>query len=139
MRHFLDAASTSPARPEVVEAMVPWLASAADPGRVHTEGKVARGVVESAREAVASLLGARSREVVFTSGGTEACNAAVWGAADRGAHIVCPVIEHSAVRGAAALHDVTCGGLDHLGRDDPREDSAALQTVSGLIKHIRGN
>ena len=50
MRHYLDHASTSPARPEVVEAMIPWLANAADPGRVHTEGRVVRGAVEAARE-----------------------------------------------------------------------------------------
>src|SRR3954447_2478190 len=109
MRHYLDHASTSPARPEVVEAMVPWLANAADPGRVHTEGRVARGAVEEARQQVAALLGARPREVVFTSGATEAINAAVWGAVDggRGSHVVCPAIEHSAVRDAAARYDVT--------------------------------
>ena len=60
--------------------MLPWLAGAADPGRVHTEGRISRAVVEDAREKVAALLGARSREVVFTSGATEAIAAAVWGA-----------------------------------------------------------
>ena len=139
MRHYLDHASTSPARPEVVEAMVPWLANAADPGRVHTEGKVARGAVEEARERVAALLGARSREVVFTSGGTEACNTAVWGAAERGSHIVCPVIEHSAVRDAAARYDVTWIGVDRLGRVDADEVVAALRTDTALVNLQLGN
>ena len=61
MRAYLDHASTSPARPEAVEAMVPWLGGAADPGRVHTEGRLARAAVEQAREQVAALLGARPR------------------------------------------------------------------------------
>jgi cysteine desulfurase len=83
-RHYLDHASTSPARPEVVEAMLPWFTGerAADPGRVHTEGRMARAALEAAREQVAHLLGARPREVVFTSGATEAVNAAVYGAAE---------------------------------------------------------
>ncbi|HEV3355087.1 MAG TPA: cysteine desulfurase family protein [Acidimicrobiales bacterium] len=133
MRHYLDHASTSPARPEVVEAMVPWLANAADPGRVHTEGRLARGAVESARESVAALLGARSREVVFTSGATEAINAAVWGAVERGSHIVCPVVEHSAVRDAAARYDVSWVGVDHLGRVDADEVIAAIGPDTALV------
>jgi len=107
-RHYLDHASTSPARPEVVEAMLPWLSgdAAADPGRVHTEGRMARAAVEEAREQVAALLGARAREVVFTSGATEAVNAAVWGAAQArpGAGMVCAAVEHSAVRDASRRH-----------------------------------
>ena len=57
--------------------MLPWM-SAADPGRVHTEGRMARVAIEDARDQVASLLGTRSRSVIFTSGATEAINAAVW-------------------------------------------------------------
>ena len=139
MRHYLDHASTSPARPEVVEAMVPWLANAADPGRVHTEGRLARGAVESAREQVAALVGARSREVVFTSGATEAINAAVWGAAERGSHIVCPAIEHSAVRDAAARYDVTWVGVDRLGRVDADALLAAVRPDTALVNLQWGN
>src|SRR5205807_7922243 len=118
MRAYLDHASTSPARPEAVEAMVPWLGGAADPGRVHTEGRLARAAVETAREQLAALLGARAREVVFTSGATEAINAAVWGAAERGVHMVCPAVEHSAVRDACARSAVSWIGVDGLGRVD---------------------
>ena len=105
-RAYLDHASTSPARPEVVEAMLAWLSgpAAADPARVHTEGRMARAAVEDARENVAAFLGARPREVVFTSGATEAINAATWGAAQArpGGAVVVPAVEHSAVRDAAA-------------------------------------
>ena len=59
--------------------MWPWL-SAADPGRVHTEGRMARVALEDAREQVAALFGTRPRQVIFTSGATEAINAAVYGA-----------------------------------------------------------
>ena len=84
--------------------MVPWLSGehAGDPGRVHTEGRMARVAIEDARDKVAALLGARSREVVFTSGATEAIHAAVFGAAARGGSvIVSSGVEHSAVRDAS--------------------------------------
>ena len=69
-----------------------------DPGRIHAEGLTARVAVEQAREQVAALFGARSREVVFTSGATEAIATAVFGASERGPHQVVPAVEHSAVR-----------------------------------------
>src|SRR5690349_3716201 len=101
MRHYLDHASTSPLRPAARLAIEQWLAndSAADAGRIHTEGHATRVALEDARERVAAFLGARSREVVFTSGATESIATAVWGAAERaGGHMVVPAIEHSAVR-----------------------------------------
>src|SRR5437879_4392575 len=78
-RAYLDHASTSPLRPAALEAMLPWM-SAADPGRVHTEGRMARVALEEARQAVASFFGTRSRQVIFTSGATEAINASAYGA-----------------------------------------------------------
>jgi len=82
--------------------MVEWLDRAADPGRVHTEGRMVRAAVEDGREEVAALLGCRTREVVFTSGGTEAVNAAVWGALGiRDGVIAVPAVEHSSVREAS--------------------------------------
>jgi cysteine desulfurase len=126
-RHYLDHASTSPARPEVVEAMLPWLSGekAADPGRVHTEGRMARVAIEDAREKVAALLGARPREVVFTSGATEAINAAVFGA---GGPVVCAPVEHSAVRDASARHKVVSIGVDGRARIDV---SAVVEALDG--------
>jgi cysteine desulfurase len=133
-RHYLDHASTSPARPEVVDAMLPWLAAGADPGRVHTEGRVARGVVEEARERVAALLGARPREVVFTSGATEAITTAV---ASFPGHQVCPAVEHSAVREASARHAVTVVGVDGAGRVDPEEVAAAVRPGKTALVHLQ--
>ncbi len=76
----------------------------ADPGRLHEEGRIVRDAVEEARQQVADLVGTTPRQVVFTSGGTEAINAAVWGvtAGREGARILCAEVEHSAVRDASA-------------------------------------
>lgn len=137
-RHYLDHASTSPARPEAIEAMLPWLSFAADPGRVHTDGRLSRGAVEEAREQVAALLGARSREVVFTSGATEAVAAAVWGATERGRHVVVPAVEHSAVRDAsAAFAAVVEVGVDHQGRVDPDQILGAIRAGETGLVHIQ--
>jgi cysteine desulfurase len=103
-RHYLDHASTSPPRPEVAAALADWLAMpAADPGRVHEDGRVVREALEAARDRVAGLLGVRARQVVFTSGGTEAINTAVWSAvrARPGRAVLCADVEHSAVRDAS--------------------------------------
>ncbi len=119
--------------------MLPWLSgtAVADPGRVHTEGRIARAVVEDARDQVAALLGARSREVVFTSGATEAIAAAVWGATERGDHLVVPAVEHSAVREASDRHRVTTVGVDRLGRVDPDEVVAAIRPGQTALVHIQ--
>ena len=137
-RHYLDHASTSPARPEVVEAMLPWLSFAADPGRVHTDGRMARGAVEEARERVAALLGARPREVVFTGGATEAIVGAIWGATEHQRHVVVPAVEHSAVRDAsAAFGEVTEVGVDGLGRVDVGEVLDAVRPGETALVHIQ--
>jgi cysteine desulfurase len=137
-RHYLDHASTSPARPEVVEAMLPWLSFAADPGRVHTDGRLSRGAIERAREQVAALFGARPREVVFTSGATEAIVAAVWGATERGRHVVVPAVEHSAVRDAsAAFGDVTEVAVDGMGRVDAGAVLDAIRPGETGLVHVQ--
>jgi cysteine desulfurase len=103
-RAYLDHASTTPARPEAVAAWQRWVAlPQADPARLHEEGRLVRGALEEAREQVALLVGALPREVVFTSGATEAINAAVWGATRRqaGAPVLFANVEHSAVRDAS--------------------------------------
>ena len=104
-RTYLDHASTTPPRPEVLAALTRWMTMpAADPGRLHEEGRVVRDALEEARRQVAALVGAAPREVVFTSGGTEAINAAVWGATRQhpGAPVLFANVEHSAVRDASA-------------------------------------
>lgn len=106
--------------------MVAELAHHGDPGRVHTEGRRAREVLEVAREQVGLLLGARPREVVFTSGATESIATAVWGAATRGPAMVVPAVEHSAVRETCARHRLVEVGVDILGRVDPDEVASAV-------------
>ena len=104
-RAYLDHASTTPPRPEALAALTRWAAlPPGDPGRLHQEGRTVRDAVEEARDQVAGLLGVAPRQVVLTSGGTEAINAAVWGAtrASPGGPVVCGAVEHSAVRDSSA-------------------------------------
>ena len=149
-RHYLDHASTSPLRPEALAAMEPWLAASVrgevgDPGRLHQEGMHSRVALEEAREQLATLVGARPREVVFTSGATEAIAAAVWGAAERGGTIVVPAVEHSAVRQSSELFGSISGapvavvGVDAQGRVDPDEVMAATAPGTGLVHVQWGN
>jgi cysteine desulfurase len=135
-RHYLDHASTSPLRPAAAEAMVSWLRGPPPhPGRIYEEGLSSRVAIEQARESVAAFLGCRSsREVVFTSGATEAIATAVWGASERGHHHVVTAVEHSAVRlSAEAAGEVTLVGVDALGRvdvdavmEEVRDDTACV-------------
>ncbi|MGI8492035.1 MAG: cysteine desulfurase family protein [Acidimicrobiales bacterium] len=136
MRAYLDHASASPLRPEALEAMLPWL-SAADPGRVHTEGRMVRAALEEAREQVAALFGTRPRQVVFTSGGTEAINSAVYGAmaSGRGDHAVVPEVEQSSVRESSErwAASLTWVGVDGAGRVDPGEVASALRPDTAVV------
>lgn len=140
-RHYLDHASTSPLRPAARDALVGALSTpAGDPGRLHAEGLEARVRVETAREQVAELLGARPREVVFTSGATEAIAAVCWGAASRGGHQVLTAVEHSAVTAAAERHGpITVVGVDGLGRVDPDELLAAVRPDTSVVHVQWGN
>jgi cysteine desulfurase len=105
---YADHHATTPVGPEVLEAMAPWLAFAANASAVHSAGRAARKAVEEARTDVARLLGASPEEIVFTSGGTEADNLAIRGGAlsARGSEpdrrrVVVTMAEHPAVREAA--------------------------------------
>ena len=122
-RHYLDHASTSPPRPEVLSAMSRcYSRGMGDPGRLHAEGREARVAVEEARESVARLLGASARQIVFTSGGTESANAASWGAtrARPGREFLLAAVEHSCVReGSARLGSVASLPVDGTGRIEP--------------------
>jgi cysteine desulfurase len=138
-RAYLDHASTSPMRPTVLEAMHPWM-SGADPGRVHTEGRMARVALEEARTEVATAFGTRPRQVIFTSGATEAIHAAVFGALASGSehgrdHAVVSEVEHAAVRDATArgAAQFTRVGADPEGRLRPAEILAALRPDTALV------
>jgi cysteine desulfurase len=138
-RAYLDHASSSPLRPDALDAMLPFLREHhADPGRLHAEGKVTRYALEAAREQVGAFFGARPREVVFTSSGTEAVNAAVWGALARfpgRGHVVTTGVEHSSVRDAIARRggDATVVGVDGTGRFDAAEVIDALRPETRLL------
>ncbi|MEZ5182599.1 MAG: aminotransferase class V-fold PLP-dependent enzyme [Acidimicrobiales bacterium] len=150
-RAYLDHASTSPLRPVARDAMVRALTDlVGDPGRIHEEGMAARVALETAREQVAALLGARGREVVFTSGATEAIAAAAWGAGERGrtkgiaeggrVHHVVTAVEHSAVRASAARDgDVTVVRVDGGGRVDADEVLAAIRPATACVHVQWGN
>jgi cysteine desulfurase len=101
-RIYLDHAATTPTHPEVVKAMLPYFTDAfGNPSSIYCYGQEAKGAIEEARTKVAELIGARSEEIVFTSGGTEADNFALKGAAyaneHKGNHIITTAIEHHAV------------------------------------------
>ncbi|HYU08867.1 MAG TPA: cysteine desulfurase family protein [Gemmatimonadales bacterium] len=129
---YLDNAATTPVRPEVLEAMLPYLGSEAfgNPSSAHRFGRAARAGIEAAKRAVADAAGAEPNQVVFTSGGTEADNLAIIGAAlaakDRGApfRVAVSASEHKAV--LAAAHAV-----QHLGG----EEIILPVTASGLLEH----
>ena len=120
--------------------MLPWLTGerAADPGRVHTEGRMARAALEDAREQVAAWLGARPREVVFTSGATEAINAATHGAAARATgRIVATAVEHSAVLEASRRHDLVTVAVDGHGRVDAAAVLAEVDAAPTALVHVQ--
>jgi cysteine desulfurase len=108
-RVYLDNNATTPVLPEVMEAMRPYFAEHfGNASSIHHHGQETRGAVERGRESVAALLGCRASEVVFTSGGTEADNLAIFGLARPGDHIITSTIEHHAV----------LNGCKHLAEDD---------------------
>ena len=131
---YLDHAASAPARPEVVEAMVPWLADhPGNPSGAHAVARAARRAVDDARDWVAALVGATAGEVVFTSGGTEADNLAVDGVVRAtGGLPVCSAVEHPAV--LAPVREA--GGMvvptDTGGRIDLDALAATLAGVDGI-------
>ncbi len=135
-RAYLDHASVSPLRPEARAALLEWLDVTGDPGRVHTEGRMARVALEDARARVAAFFGTRPRSVVFTSGATEAINAACFGAAARRptGGFVAAAVEHSAVRDASARHgSVRVPEVDGQGRISVDAVRALLEENVALV------
>ena len=112
---YFDHAATTNLRPEVLDAMLPYMQSSyGNPSSIYNLAQEARKAVDESRETVARILGARISEIVFTSGGTESDNAAIKGVAlamrNVGTHIVTTAIEHHAV-----LH--TCQQMEQFGFD----------------------
>src|SRR5882672_7133467 len=138
---YLDNAATTPVRPEVLEAMLPYLGAEAfgNPSSAHRFGRAARAGIEEAKRTIAGVLGAEPNQVIFTSGGTEADNLAIIGAAlaakDRGDpfRVAVSAIEHKAI--LAAAHAVK-----HLGGDEVivPVSSAGLVDESAFAGAIEG-
>ncbi len=137
---YLDHAATTPVRPEVLEAMLPYLGRDAfgNPSSAHRFGRTARAGVEEAKRTIAEVLGVEPNQVVFTSGGTEADNLAVIGGAlasrERGGpfRVAVSATEHKAV--LAAAHAVThLGGEEILlgvGTSGVVEDAALTEALA---------
>ncbi|BDE08143.1 cysteine desulfurase [Vulcanimicrobium alpinum] len=147
-RVFLDHAATTPMRPEAVEAMLPLLGGSSNPSSLHAEGRAARAALDAAREAVAAVVGAAPREIVFTGGGSESDTLAILGAAratrSRGRHAITAAVEHHAVLHAVDLLEedgwnVTRLPVDSGGRVDPAAVAAALTPQTALVSIALAN
>jgi len=101
MTAYFDYNATAPVKPDVAAAVADALAYGGNPSSVHRVGRMARAVVEGARDQVAMLVGAHARDVVFTSGGTEANNLALTGLAGAGRRLIVSAVEHPSVLVAA--------------------------------------
>jgi cysteine desulfurase len=154
MRVYLDYNATTPVDPAVFEAMTPYLAeNFGNAGSIHSSGQRARSAVDAARESVAALVGAKSSEIVFTSGGTEADNLAIVGMVEgalsagnsvRRQHVITSTIEHHAVLN-------TCQELEKRGVEvsyvpvsaqgviDPADLRRALRPETRLITVMHTN
>jgi cysteine desulfurase len=146
---YLDHASTTPLRREALDAMLPYLTEAyGNASSAHRIGQRARVGLDEARETVARRLGAQAKEIVFTSGGTEANNLALkgaaWAAKARGHRIVTTAVEHHSV-GHSLQHlekfgfEVVALPVDRYGRVDPDEVEAAITDRTILVSVMLAN
>ena len=131
---YLDHAASTPARPEVVEAMLPWLSEhPGNPSGSHAVARAARRAIDDARDLVAALVGAQPGEVVFTSGGTEADNLAVDGVVrSTGCLPACSAVEHPAVLAPVAEAGGIVVPTDAGGRIDLGALAEVLSAVDGI-------
>lgn len=117
---YLDHAATTPMRAEAVAAMLPFLSERfANPSGSHRFAREVRKAVDEARDDVAEVLGCNPGEIVFTSGGTEADNTAIFGALERRVGVaVCPAVEHHAVLHSVESRHGLLVGVDLSGHVD---------------------
>jgi cysteine desulfurase len=148
-RVYLDNNATTPVLPEVLEAMRPYFGEYfGNASSIHHHGQETRAAVERARESVAALLGCRASEVVFTSGGTEGDNLAIFGLARSGDHVVTSTIEHHAVLNSCkylpkypgiAGCEVSFVPVDGRGLVDPADVKRAIRPNTKLITIMFAN
>jgi cysteine desulfurase len=141
----MDANATTPLLPEVFEAMRPfWIEHFGNASSIHQQGQYARAAVDHARESVAKLLHCRASEIVFTSGGTESDNLALFGTLTEGAHLITTAIEHHAVLHAAESLaarniEVTFLPCTPQGLIEPAALEAALRPNTKLVSIMYAN
>lgn len=146
---YLDHAATTPTRPEVVEAMLPYFNSKfGNPSSIYSLGRDSKKAIEEARETVAKTIGAQPREIFFTGSGTEADNWAIKGVAyanrKKGKHIITTSIEHHAVLHTCQYlesdgFDVTYLAVDSDGLVTAEQVSAAIRPDTILITIMFAN
>src|SRR6267378_3360779 len=157
-RTYLDYNATTPVEPAVLDAMLPYFSEEfGNAASIHTPGQQARAAAETAREQVAALIGARPQEIVFTSGGTESDNHAIFGVvgqaflpvsfsrnADSFPHIITSAIEHEAVLNTCQVLEksgvrVTYLATDREGQIDLDELRRAIRPETVLITVMHAN
>jgi cysteine desulfurase len=146
---YLDYAATTPVHPDVLKAMLPYFTeSFGNPSTLYTYGQDAKAAIEEARASVAVLIGSKPEEIVFTSGGTEADNYALEGAAyaneKRGNHIITSAIEHHAVLETCKFLEkrgfsVTYVPVDGNGLVDPDAVKKAITPKTVLVSVMHAN
>src|SRR6266849_2056834 len=148
-RVYLDYNATTPVEPEVLDAMLPYFSGEfGNAASIHTPGQPARAAVETAREQVAALIGARAQEIVFTSGGTESDNHAIFGIVEAAGghekHVITTAIEHEAVLNACQALEksgvrVTFLATNREGQIDLDELRRAVRPETVLITVMHAN
>jgi len=146
---YLDHAATTPLRPEVLDAMYPFFSDAfGNPSSLYSLGQEARKAIDESRESIAGVLGSRPSEIVFTSGGSEADNMAIKGAAlalrSSGNHIITTSIEHHAVLHTGHFledfgFDVTYIDVDKDGLVDPDRVANAITDKTIVVSVMLAN
>jgi cysteine desulfurase len=144
-RVYFDNNASTPVLPEVFDAMRPYFGERfGNASSIHHHGQDTRAAVERARESVATLVGSRPSEIVFTSGGTEGDNLAIFGLARSGDHVISSTIEHHAVLNACKhLEEMGCEvtyvPVDGRGQVDPDDVRRALRKNTRLITIMMAN
>jgi len=148
-RIYIDYAATTPTDPEVTKAMQPYFFERfGNPSSIHSYGQQAKKALEDSRERVAKFLGAKSDEIIFTSGGTESDNTVIEGVAyalqTKGNHIITSAIEHHAVSEPCKLLEkrgfkVTYIGVGRDGLVNPEDIKKAITDKTILISIMHAN
>lgn len=135
---YLDHAATTPMRADAVEAMLPFLTEQfANPSGSHRFAREVRKSIDEARDDIAEVIGCRPGDVIFTSGGTEADNTAIFGTLDRcGGTAVCPAVEHHAVLHSVESRDGRVVGVDAAGRVDLDQLASSLADESDRVSIV---